>query len=71
MPRYTDVEDDRPLPDAPRPIEHPPCELVSVIWDEGEPHLCAVFPADATPGAGLTEWLTARDDAFVDLEDAR
>lgn len=32
---------------------------------------CTVFPRDADEDAVVTQWITATDDAFVDLEDAR
>jgi len=32
---------------------------------------CTLFPADADPEDLVTTWVTAADDAFVDLADCR
>jgi hypothetical protein len=32
---------------------------------------CTLFPAGAAPDALVTTWITAADDAFVDLADCR
>ena len=37
--------------------------------DDGEE--CTLFPADAEPEDIVTTWVTAADDAFVDLADWR
>ena len=38
--------------------------------DDGS-EACTLFPADADPDELVTTWVTAADDAFVDLTDCR
>ncbi|GAB3672533.1 DUF7511 domain-containing protein [Halopiger thermotolerans] len=39
-----------------------------VIENEDAPDECAVYPRDAGKDELMTTWITAHDDAFVDLE---
>lgn len=40
-----------------------------VIEPAEEPPHCTIYPRDVDPGLALTTWVTARGDAFVDLDD--
>lgn len=45
---------------------------VSAVIDEDEGVIeCTLYPTDADEETLVTTWLTARDDAFVQLDDMR
>lgn len=61
--------------DATRPQGTPPSDgddaLAVCIEEYGDSVECTFFPYDADEEALLTTWITAEDDAFVDLADHR
>lgn len=64
-PEIETVSDDRdPDTDGPAGIQH-------VTLEDGDVAVCTMFPADDAAGSRDTAWLTATDEAFVALEDAR
>ncbi|WP_049895479.1 DUF7511 domain-containing protein [Halopiger xanaduensis] len=42
-----------------------------VIENDDAPNECAVYPRDADRDELMTTWITAHDDAFVELESMR
>lgn len=73
---------DRPMSNRPHPeIDAVPDErdpdadtaaaIQHVTLEDGDVAVCTMFPADGASGSRDTAWLTATDDAFVALEDAR
>ncbi|WP_435174916.1 DUF7511 domain-containing protein [Halorussus sp. AFM4] len=70
--------DTRTDPDAPDGRQHEPrldrpdVELSSVVVDyEDRPDRRTVYPEGLSSVERMSTWLTADDDAFVDLESAR
>ena len=58
--------------DAQPSADHPSAALRSVVINyEDRPDRRTVYPEGLTSVERMSTWLTADDDAFVDLEDAR
>ncbi|GGL28026.1 hypothetical protein GCM10009037_09540 [Halarchaeum grantii] len=49
----------------------PEFDLTCRVEEYADGAECTVFPADADDDELVTTWLTAADDAFVDLESVR
>lgn len=49
-----------------------PGDLAAAVveYDDG-PDECTIYPADASADALVTEWLTAEEGSFVDLDETR
>ncbi|MFC4552678.1 MULTISPECIES: DUF7511 domain-containing protein [Halorussus] len=73
-----DTADGRTDPDHPAPFDtelnadHPLAELRSVVVNyEDRPDRRTVYPEGLPTVERMSTWLTADDDAFVDLDEAR
>ncbi|GGL48826.1 DUF7511 domain-containing protein [Halocalculus aciditolerans] len=51
--------------------DHDALELDARIERYDDEELCTIHPADADDDTLVTTWLSARDDAFVDLDEMR
>lgn len=62
-----------PMPETtPDPGLAPPADhTVAEVVDTRDGRQCTIYPADVDEAALVTTWITADEDAFVDLEEMR
>lgn len=49
-----------------------PGELTAVVVEyDGEPDECTLYPAEASDDALVTEWITAEEGSYVELDEMR
>jgi hypothetical protein len=70
-PTPTDTDDPTPPTDDEPPADLPGALTAAVVEYDDEPDECTLYPTEASEKALVTEWITAEEGSYVDLDEMR